>query len=59
METNKIEDVRDYTVPYSNVSYATEPTGWTKFLRTCFLFQIVRFFVLALKVMRIVVGGHS
>lgn len=58
MET-KIADVRDYTVPYSDTSYATEPTRWTKFLRGCFLYQIVRFFVLSLKVMRIVVGGHT
>lgn len=57
--TTKIEDTRDYTVPYSESSYATEPTRWTKFLRGCFLYQIVRFFVLGFKVMRIVVGGHS
>jgi hypothetical protein len=59
METNKIEDTRDFTVPYSESSYATEPTGWTKFIRTCIPFQLVRFFVLNLKIMRIVVGGHS
>ncbi|MFV0470922.1 MAG: hypothetical protein ACK5L7_02645 [Paludibacteraceae bacterium] len=58
MET-KIEDIRDYTVPYSNSAYATEPTRWTKFLRGSFIYQPIRFFVLALKVMRIVVGGHS
>lgn len=47
------------TTPYSNVSYATEPTKWTKFWRTCILYQIIRFFVLNLKVMKIVIGGHS
>ncbi len=47
------------TVPYSDLSFATEPTRWTKFLRTLFILQIVRFFVLNLKIMRIVVGGHS
>lgn len=46
-------------VPYSQLSFATEPTRWTKFWRTSFLKQIVRFFVLNLKIMRIVVGGHS
>lgn len=59
METNKTEDTREYTVPYSQTSFATEPTGWTKFIRTCILYQLVRFFVLNLKIMRIVVGGHS
>ena len=58
-DAKNVRDVRDYTVTYSDTSFATEPTAWTKFLRTFFPFQIVRFFVLALKVMRIVVGGHS
>jgi hypothetical protein len=47
------------TQPYSKNSYATEPTGWTKFLRTFFILQVIRFFVLNLKIIRIVVGGHS
>ena len=59
METKELIDLRDYTIPYSESSYATEPTRWTKFLRTCILFQAVRFVVLNLKIMRIVVGGHS
>ncbi len=47
------------TVPYSEFSFGTEPTLAVKFLRTCILRQIVRFFMLNLKVMKIVVGGHS
>lgn len=47
------------TIPYSKLSFATEPTPWTKFWRTSLLFQLIRFFVLNLKIMRIVVGGHS
>ncbi|MFZ4725451.1 MAG: hypothetical protein ACOYMD_08370 [Paludibacter sp.] len=47
------------TIPYSDLSYATEPTALTKFLRTFFILQIIRFFVLNLKIMKIVVGGHS
>ncbi|VBB43757.1 hypothetical protein TRIP_D210036 [uncultured Paludibacter sp.] len=59
METKEPIDSREYTVPYSQTSFATEPTKWTKFVRTCILYQIIRFFVLNLKIMRIVVGGHS
>lgn len=58
METKTEKEV-GYAIPYSDSSFATVPTPWTMFLRTCILYQIVRFFVLALKVMRIVVGGHS
>lgn len=47
------------TVPYSKQSYATEPTKGTKFWRTFFPLQFIRFFILNLKIMRIVVGGHS
>ncbi len=45
--------------PYSNQSYGTEPTRMVRFLRTCFIKQIFEFFRLNLKIMRIVVRGHS
>ena len=46
-------------IPYSNMSYGTEPTKMVKFMRSCFLIQIFSFFKLNLKVMKIVVKGHS
>lgn len=46
-------------IPYSNMSYATEPGKMVRFLRVCFINQIYQFFRLNLKIMRIVVGGHS
>ncbi len=49
----------DKTIPYSDISYATTPTKWTIFLRKSLIYQLYRFIVLSLKVMRIVVGGHS
>lgn len=47
------------TIPYSNRSFATEPTKMVKFVRSCFIIQLFNFFKLNLKIMRIVVGGHS
>jgi hypothetical protein len=47
------------TTPYSQLSFATEPTKQTKFWRRFFPLQIIKFFTLNLKIMRIVVGGHS
>ncbi|MFW9597638.1 MAG: hypothetical protein ACMV0Y_06780 [Paludibacter sp.] len=47
------------TVPYSEMSFATEPTNNTKFWRRFIPLQIIKFFTLNLKIMRIVVGGHS
>ena len=47
------------TTPYSDMSFATEPTKMVRFMRVFFLFQIYNFFKLNLKVMKIVVGGHS
>jgi hypothetical protein len=47
------------TIPYSNISYGTEPTKMVRFLRACFIVQVYNFFMLNFKVMKIVVGGHS
>jgi len=44
---------------YNQTSFATEPTSRTKFWRVFIPWQMIRFFVLNLKVMRIVIGGHS
>lgn len=45
--------------PYSEYSFATRPTQPTLFWRRCIIKQIFLFFTLNLKIMRIVVGGHS
>jgi len=44
---------------YSEEAYPPIPTPATRFWRKCILYQILRFLVLNLKIMRIVVGGHS
>ena len=45
--------------PYSEFSYATRPAKITLFWRRCLIKQLWLFFTLNLKIMRIVVGGHS
>ncbi|MCC7520579.1 MAG: hypothetical protein IT220_02995 [Flavobacteriaceae bacterium] len=54
-----MEKSKKTTEPYSNISYGTEPTRYIKFMRVFFLKQIFDFFSLNLKIMRIVIGGHS
>lgn len=54
-----MNSTKQKTDPYSNISYATEPTKLVKFMRVCFIYQLFNFFKLNLKIMRIVVGGHS
>jgi hypothetical protein len=44
---------------YKDEFYPPIPTKTVKFLRRCFFYQLYRFFVLNLKIMRIVIGGHS
>ena len=41
------------------ISSPPMPTTATRFWRKFFPWQIVRFFVLNLKIMRIIIGGHS
>lgn len=47
------------TESYSSSSYSTLPTRKTRFFRKCVIWQFFRFAVLNLKIMRIIVGGHS
>lgn len=44
---------------YYEESYPPIPTKSTRYWRKNILFQLVRFFVLNLKMIRIVAGGHS
>jgi len=47
------------TQPYSNMSFGTEPGAFVRFTRSCLIYQIFQFFRLNLKVMKIVIKGHS
>ncbi len=38
--------------------FATQPTALTRFLRTCIPWQMYRFAVLNLKMVRIILKGH-
>lgn len=44
---------------YNQISYSPVPTKATRFWRKNIIWQAFRFVVLNLKIMRIVVGGHS
>jgi hypothetical protein len=44
---------------YTEFSYATIPTGFTKFMRRCIIYQAWRWLVLNIKILRIVAFGHS
>jgi hypothetical protein len=44
---------------YYEESYPPLPTKATKFWRRNIAKQVIRFFVLNLRIMRIIVGGHS
>jgi hypothetical protein len=44
---------------YYEESYPPLPTKATKFWRRNIVKQVIRFFILNLRIMRIIVGGHS
>ncbi len=44
---------------YSDQFYPPTPTNFTLFLRRFIPFQIIRFLILNLKIIKIVVKGHS
>ncbi len=45
--------------PYSGQAYATRPSKWTMHWRRNFFYQVYQFFKLNLKIMLMVVRGHS
>ncbi len=45
--------------PYSGQAYATRPSKWTMHWRRNFFYQIYQFFKLNLKIMLMVIRGHS
>jgi len=60
MSNRKIKNMAKNIVRgYYDESYPPIPTRATKFWRRSILKQIIMFFVLNLRIMRIVVGGHS
>jgi len=44
---------------YTEFSYATIPTRFTKFMRRCIIWQAWRWLILNIKILRIVAFGHS
>jgi len=44
---------------YKDEYYPPMPTRSTKFWRSCFIYQLYKFFVLNYKIMKMVVKGHS
>ena len=53
-EKNPFEQARK-----AQVAFATKPTDFTKFLRTNILWQMVRFVVINLKMMRVIRKSHG
>jgi len=51
--------LRRITRGYNEFSYATIPTGFTRFMRKCIIWQAWRWLVLNIKILRIVAFGHS
>lgn len=44
--------------PYEQAFYPPEPTGFTRFMRTFFIWQICRFIWINLKMVRIISKSH-
>jgi hypothetical protein len=46
------------TKPYEQAYYPPKPSGFVKFMRTCVLWQIVRFIVINIKMILVVRKSH-
>jgi len=54
-----MENTTNQNEAYSEESYPPMPTKMVLFWRRCIIWQAWRFLVLNVKIIRIVVGGHS
>lgn len=45
--------------PYQQAYYPPRPTGFTRFMRTFFFWQAVRFFIINLKIVKLMAKSHN
>jgi hypothetical protein len=45
--------------PYEQAFFASKPTAFTKFLRTCVIFQLVKFGIINLKMTLMLLKSHK
>jgi len=57
-ETNKHSEHVEHIQPYSDEFTTMVPTGIVKFLRTCVIWQFIRFIVLNVKMVIVVLKSH-
>lgn len=44
--------------PYQQAYYPPAPTGYTRFMRTCVIWQFLRFLVINLKMLKLMSKSH-
>lgn len=44
--------------PYQQAYYAPAPTGFTRYMRTSLIWQAIRFFVINLKILKLMARSH-
>ena len=44
--------------PYQQAYYPPAPTGFTRFMRTCLLWQLYRFLVINIKMLKLLSKSH-
>lgn len=52
-------DVPHNQKPYGDAYYAPRPSGFTKFMRRCVLWQVIQFIRLNIIIIRTVSKGHD
>jgi len=50
--------MKNNTKPYEQAYFPPKPNGFTKFMRTCVIWQFIRFIVINLKMMRVIAKSH-
>lgn len=44
--------------PYQQAYYPPKPTWWTRYFRKCLIWQHIRFWVINIKIFKLLLKGH-
>jgi hypothetical protein len=52
------EEIKSNAKPYEQAYFPPKPNGFTKFMRTCVIWQFIRFLVINIKMVQVILKSH-
>jgi len=52
------EEIQANAKPYEQAYFPPKPNGFTKFMRTCVIWQFIRFLAINIKMVQVILKSH-